>query len=307
MGGKRIEDYWSAEMRSVLDSYHQFEILIPAAQGGGSAHPGEDGRYVESILKDMLRKFLPAGLEVLTGFILRAGVKGSFSGTARKKDKDYHSSQLDIIIYDSQNYPVYQRFGDTAVVLPEGVIGVISVKKTLRTDDLEHEIKMLQNAAKLCAFRDRRGPFLGLVCMNDGLSTSPVKAFDKAVSAVEQATMREKTEYSKKRKDQKTPGDPICYDDMPCFIGNLQRWTIHKTHREQKECAEFQLFIHREGEEHLGIQYLLKGILDIYYCEERHHGKQPGYVSFPTGRGYDKAEELKYEKKRSCRLRNSTT
>lgn len=43
----------------------------------------------------------------------------------------YHSSQLDLIVYDSEHFPVYQRFGDTAVVLPEGVIAVISVKKHL--------------------------------------------------------------------------------------------------------------------------------------------------------------------------------
>lgn len=159
MGGKRIEDYWSAEMKSVIDSFRQFEILIPSGTGGGSGHPGEDGRYVESILKDMLRKFLPVGVEVLTGFILRAGVKSGYSGTARSKDEDRNSSQLDIIVYDSQNYPVYQRFGDTAVVLPEGVIGIISVKKTLRRTDLAHEIAMLRNAAKLCAFENRRGYF----------------------------------------------------------------------------------------------------------------------------------------------------
>ena len=46
MGGERIEKYWAAEMRSAIEKYRQFEILIPAASGEGSGHRGEDGRYI---------------------------------------------------------------------------------------------------------------------------------------------------------------------------------------------------------------------------------------------------------------------
>ena len=150
MGGKRLEKYWSYEVKSFLEKYRQFETLIPASKGKGAAHRGEDGRYIESILKEMLKKFLPTGIEILTGFILRAGVESDMSGKARKKDEDLHSSQLDLIIYDVQNYPVYQRFEDTAVVLPEGVLGVISVKKTLRKGEIKGEIEALKRVAKLC-------------------------------------------------------------------------------------------------------------------------------------------------------------
>lgn len=167
MGGKRLEKYWADEMRSILDKYRQFEILIPSENRSGSAHCGEDGRYIESILKETLKKFLPVGIEVLSGFILKAGVKSEFSGKARKNDNDNHSSQLDIILYDTQNYPVYQRFGDTAIVLPEGVLGIISVKKCLYSDELQHEIEMLIRACKLCAFSGRKAPFLALVGMGD--------------------------------------------------------------------------------------------------------------------------------------------
>ena len=39
-----------------------------------------------------------------------------------------HSTQLDIIVYDSAKYPIFQRFGESVIVPPEGVVGIISVK-----------------------------------------------------------------------------------------------------------------------------------------------------------------------------------
>lgn len=279
MGGERIEKYWSYEMKALLEKYRQFETLIPAPYGRGAAHRGEDGRYIESILKESLKKFLPAGIELLSGFILRAGVKSAMSGKARKDDEDRHSTQLDLIIYDAQNYPVYQRFGDTAVVPPEGVLGIISVKKNLRVKELEGEIAALKKAAELCALKDRKGPFLALVGMGDKLAKKPVTC----AGIVERAIIN--------NFEQR----PVCYEALPCFIGNLSKWTIHKCHKpgEQQrdkrdyERAEYQLYVHRNEEEHLGLQFLLKGILDVYYSKERNHGAQPGFFSFPKRKAYD--------------------
>ncbi len=285
MGGKRIEDYWSYEMKSLLEKYKQFETLIPASSGKGAAHRGEDGRYIESILKETLKKFLPAGTEILTGFILRAGVESGMSGRARKRDEDVHSSQLDLIIYDAQNYPVYQRFEDTAVVLPEGVLGVISVKKTLRTGEINKELKALKRTAELCSLKGKKGPFLALVGMEDELGkkyTTRANKIESNISGV----------FCEK---------PICYEALPCFVGNLSEWTIHKCHKSRAgsgdeksaEKAEYQMYIHRDKEEHLGLQFLLKGILDVYYSAERNHGTQPGFFSFPKGKQYDwKSKEI---------------
>lgn len=286
MTEKRLEDYWSSEMKSMLDSYRQFEMLIPASTGAGAAHRGEDGRYVEEILKNMLQKFLPGGAEILTGFILRAGVKSETSGRARKNDQDRHSSQLDLIVYDSTNYPVYQRFGDTAVVLPEGVLGIISVKKTLAAKELEHEMRMLQNAAQLCEFKDRKGPFLALVGMDDSISADAEKCCDKVFEAI-----------------QKTAKKPVCYGALPGFVGSLKHWTIHKIHRPKSKSAEYELLIHQGGEEHLGLQFLIRGILRRYYSPERNHGKMPGFNRFSTeGAVSRKTVSVSYQVEDGCLL-----
>ncbi|MCM1257789.1 MAG: hypothetical protein NC307_08045 [Roseburia sp.] len=272
MGGNRARDYWCSEMEAMLASYRQFEMLIPAEKGKGAAHRGEDGRYVESLLKHTLEKFLPGDLEVLNGFILRSGVKSAFSGKARKKDEDRHSSQLDAIIYDTKNYPVYQRFGDTAVVIPEGVVGIISIKKTLREADLDHEIKMLKEAAALCAFKNRKGPFLALVGMDDKVLADPLDSGVRVIDRIQSVFRQEKC---------------ISYEEMPGFVGSLTRWSVHKGHKKGSKCATFQVYVHKKGEEHLGLSFLLKGILDVYYSQGRGRGGEPGFISFPPDRSYE--------------------
>lgn len=131
MDGKRIREYWSNEMQALLDTYKQFQVLIPAKNRNGADHNGEDGRYVETLIREYLKRYLPKDLEVLTGFILRPAVKTGLKNKCRQDQQDMHSTQLDIIVYDSAKYPIFQRFGESVIVPPEGVVGIISVKKHL--------------------------------------------------------------------------------------------------------------------------------------------------------------------------------
>ncbi len=75
MYGKRIQDYWPSEVDALVKTNQQFETLIPAPKAAGAEHKGEDGRFVEDLLREYLNRYLPNGLEVLTGFILRPAVK----------------------------------------------------------------------------------------------------------------------------------------------------------------------------------------------------------------------------------------
>lgn len=47
MDGKRIQEYWSREIDALVQTYKQFELLTPKDKIVGTAHNGEDGRYVE--------------------------------------------------------------------------------------------------------------------------------------------------------------------------------------------------------------------------------------------------------------------
>lgn len=281
MDGKRIQTYWSTEVDALVQTYRQFELLIPASSGAGAQHRGEDGRFVEDLVREYLVRFLPKDLEVLTGFILRPAVKTGERGFERRKDIDQHSTQLDILVFDSGVYPVFQRFGNSVIVPPEGVIAIISVKKHLHDGDIEAECGKLFDAASLCQTQNSndpvdkvRGPYLALLSIKSHIKkVNPPTiewVFDKMQSA-----------YSAKPK--------VTFDSLVGFVGALDEWSIFKRRPDATPTAATYIgFQHRDDESHLGLQFLLTGILSVYYDETRKDIRRPGFTAFPSGRPHDK-------------------
>lgn len=263
MDGQRLRDYWDQEIAALLAAYRQFETLLPNALTQGAAHRGEVGRYVEDLMRTYLRKYLPADLEVLTGFILRPAVKAG-ENKSRAGGKDAHSAQLDIIVYDTARFPVFQRFGDSAIVPPEGVVAIISVKKTLADGHIIDECKTLAEASVLCR-TGRRGPFLALV----GPSSSIEKKTSDTVDWI---------------RDQVAKAYPlhVKFDDVVGLIANLEAWAIFKK-RPAVNATEAGLLSFKLGkkEQHLPFQLLLSGILSVYYDPDRSSTSRPGFTAFP--------------------------
>jgi len=92
----------------------------------GSAHWGEDGRFKEAVLRNIINRFLPKNFSLGTGFIV-------YENTVSK--------QQDIIIYDNR-YPVFFAEGDFVIVHPNSVRGIIEVKTSITK--LEDVIKHLE-------------------------------------------------------------------------------------------------------------------------------------------------------------------
>ena len=159
---------------------------------------------------------------------------------------DSHSTQLDILIYDSAKYPIFQRFGENVIVPPEGVAGIISVKKNL------HE-------------------FLALVSMD---------AFEKKEKTTEQWIF-EKLEGVYSKEDD-------YFDDLIGYIGSFNKWSIFKRRPQDGEVGEYIFFNHSEEEAHMGFQFLLTGILSVYYDKTRNYISRPGFTAFPSHRACDK-------------------
>lgn len=282
MDGKRIQQYWSNEMDAMLKTYNQFQILIPSETQNSSAHKGEDGRYVESLLKSYLRRYLPKNLEVLTGFILRPAVKTGLKGKERSKDSDKHSTQLDLIIYDSSIYPIFQRLEDNVIVPPEGVIGIISVKKHLNDSDIEHECKVLKKASIMCSCKNSkgglmRGPYLALVAMGNKITKSNPKTEEWIFKKM-------KDVYEKNTRFTDTLG----------YLGALNEFSIFKRRPTDekkttyKKQAKYVYFKHNKEELHMGLQFILTGILSVYYDNSRSSIYRPGFTAFISGRAHDR-------------------
>lgn len=276
MDGHRIQEYMANEAKSLLTVYKQFQTLLPHSTYNASAHNGEDGRYIESLIKEYLKKYLPHELEIFTGFILRPAVKTGINNRRRQKEEDQHSTQLDIIIYDSHNYPIFQRFGDNVIVPPEGVVGIISVKKKFNDKDFFAETGALKNAAKLCKYTNEanqkiRGPFLAMVAMD---------SIEKKETPTQQWIYNQFSNALDPTKDT--------FDEAVGVITNIEGWSIFKRRpKKSKSAAEYIYFRHKAGEEHLGLQFILTGILSVYYDPSRHFHERPGFTAFPSGRQHD--------------------
>ena len=273
MDGKTIRKYLSQEVNALVARYKQFEALVPALDHAGSQHPGEDGRYVESLVRNCLSKFLPRDLEVKQGFIVRPAVKTGENGKERHADSDEHSTQLDIIVFDSAKYPVFHRFADAIIVPPEGVIGILSVKKTLHLKDIEAEVKALKKAARLCRTLDdkdkpRRGPYLGLIGMNCSSNDMTKNLFDKISAAYSACS-------------------PPTFDEIIGFIGAINKGSIFKKRPYPKDTPEHAEFIgheYEDGETHLALQLLITGMASVYYDRTRNTVRRPGFTAFKSQR-----------------------
>ncbi len=70
---------------------------------------------METLIREYLKRYLPKELEVVTGFIMRPAVKTGLNNKMRENEKDSNSTQLDILIYNSAKYSVFQSFGDSVI------------------------------------------------------------------------------------------------------------------------------------------------------------------------------------------------
>ena len=78
------------------------------------------------------------------------------------------------------------------------------------------------------------------------------------------------------------------FDDLIGYIGSLNKWSIFKRRPDDKPESQFLYFSHNEEEVHLGFQFLLTGILSVYYDKTRNNVSRPGFTAFPSNRDCDK-------------------
>jgi hypothetical protein len=113
------------------------------AQLLGEVHHPTTGRYKETLLADLIAEFVPGRYSVGTGFVLFPVESYEVEGFGDEAEgvlaieKHDPSRQMDIIVYDSHNYPVIYRDGDVVVLRPEAVRCLIEVKGQLNHEETE--------------------------------------------------------------------------------------------------------------------------------------------------------------------------
>lgn len=118
---------------------------------GSSYWPG-DGQWKESVVRHVIRRYLPETHTVGTGFVL---------------SEEGNSTQIDILIYDNSG-PILFRDGDFVIVTPDLVAAVIEVKTRIRSRELRDIFVKLDNVGKLLRKIPRHPkPFLGIFSFED--------------------------------------------------------------------------------------------------------------------------------------------
>ncbi|PFS62766.1 hypothetical protein COK41_14900 [Bacillus cereus] len=108
-----------------------------------------DGEWKESVLRNVLRRYLPETINVGRGFI--------YSSTGC-------STQIDILLYDV-SYPILFKDGDLVFVTPDAVRGIIEVKSKANYQTLAVAFEKLTSNAQMVntSRRDNDTPcFTGL-------------------------------------------------------------------------------------------------------------------------------------------------
>lgn len=123
-----------AVLASLVEEVEQ-ELALAAAVG----HPGESGRAREEVIRGFLRKFIPAGYAIDTGFVIDS------TGAISK--------QIDIVVYRTQYHPVFEVSGVKHFMV-ESVAAVFENKARIAsTDELINALDNIRSVKRL----DRSG------------------------------------------------------------------------------------------------------------------------------------------------------
>lgn len=265
--GDRVREFFRAETEALVARFQNIERLLPHEDRAGSAHPGEEGRFVEELVKSFLRRHLPAQVGIGTGFVLRVATKiGSDDNSRAETESDRHSRQLDVIVYDKTRFPIYETFGDFVIVPPEAVVGIISVKKTLYSSQLNKELRTLQETASLCAQPNIRGPHTGLLAFQCEPTKTPDALADDALNALKSMSS-------------------ISFETLANEVSVLQQFVLFKfLPNRGKKSAPYRLIQAQGADGHIVLQRVLQSILGVFYDPTRQAAPaRPGFVSFHKG------------------------
>jgi hypothetical protein len=118
----------------------------------GAAHWQTDGLWKESVIKAVLRRYLPGAVGVGTGFVVTdAGP----------------TTQIDVLLHDL-NKPVLFRDGDFVIVTADAALGLIEVKTRIMQAQLEGVCAKIYDAAKKSRSQHTTTrPFVGVISFED--------------------------------------------------------------------------------------------------------------------------------------------
>jgi len=140
-------------------------------------HWGEDGRYKEAVLKNVIQRFLPAKFEIATGFVVKQ--------TAHR-GQHLSTKQIDLLVYDT-DFPILFKESDFVIVTPDAVRAIIEVKANLENQGLQKIIKKANQNGQFIynGKTDLRFPFFNSIFSYEGFQMPNMETISNAINTAD--------------------------------------------------------------------------------------------------------------------------
>jgi len=147
-----VEDYFKS-LGNEIEALKQRVRHIIAGR-----HWQTDGEWKESVVRQILRRHLPATAIVGRGFIVSAKAA---------------TTQLDVLIYRA-SAPVLFRDGDLVFVTPDTVLGVVEVKSRVTANSFAAAVRKLASAIELVRVHPNSEAFAAVFAFDAQSSRSDI-------------------------------------------------------------------------------------------------------------------------------------
>lgn len=154
-------DYHKTTTKELLALTNKVRSLI--------THWGEEGRYKEAVLKNIIRRFLPEKYTIGTGFVIKQ---------TRTRGEHLSSRQIDLLIYDNDS-PILFKEGDFVIVTPDAVRGIIEIKANLQNQQLSEIVRQANENGKFIfsGKKDKKQPFFNGIFSYEGYNRFNIDNF----------------------------------------------------------------------------------------------------------------------------------
>ena len=204
---KGLIEFYSSQAELLLKQYQNIEQLLGPA-GSDWTWPGE---HCETLLREAIQRSLPPSLRVGKGYIY--GVRETEDGIER-------SPEIDLLIYDADQFAPIFSMGNFVIVRAESVRAAIQVKRTLDAGTLEKGVQNVvaakQHVLATCQF-------------NGSVTTE--KMFSAVVSFDDALQLKDQTDISKTYATVMQPRISEFHHGytLPDFVGSLSGYFLHFT------------------------------------------------------------------------------
>lgn len=204
---KGLMEFYSSQADLLLKQYNNIEQLLGPA-GSDWTWPGE---HCETLLREAIQRILPPSLRVGKGYVY---------GTRKTENGIERSPEIDILIYDADQFAPVFSMGQFVIVRAESVRAVVQVKRTLDANTLKKAVDNVVSAKQ----------HVLATCQFNG-SVTTEKLFSAVVSFDEDVQPQKQTALSTTYGTVLQPHISEFHQGyvLPDFVGSLNGIFLHFT------------------------------------------------------------------------------